>query len=601
MPIRTDDPQYGRYAEPYIEKLLEFLSDPNIEALGEGIEGATRGVPTPSARALGGVGSAMVFGSKAMAKTDPAQLKRFLGHLGDLASGKKPRKWKTEDVLDPEEEFARLYSEARRTPATANLEPFSNKIPERAPGQFGAFDLNPQAGFPGATRGRVRIAGPGTTEGKVTDPLTQRIMGIAHELRHGAENQRSNPGDPNWFRKQLHIPYSWRPTELKARGAEPTALNDFNRFMETIEDPAVYDKLTGQDKRVADAFRMAKQSGAQKELVGVLPGYTKEKAQGLMQKAWDMLDPQAQSRRDLLQPQAAQAAGQGPQARYLGRAARGGYEHGVKGSIITNEGKVHRLDSDDVHGLARRTLNLPSGKGFETRGGSVRILQESGLTRENRPALEKAVELALKDGAQSPFLAISTPGAGYTSFPKDQAPFFLADPKGFLAKARYGRTMAGRSMKPAGSDQGLTPLMRKAMGLDKKVAKEAAGFGQGTLVTLDGKVHGMKKDQWHSEVAEVLQRKKQEFRGFQVRPADIIVPDAEFLNNKAALKKALISARDLAKKWNPTDVSVKLQGLDNEFRTKIIKDAVVPLDQFDEFIKNPRKWLKDIKDPWANF
>jgi hypothetical protein len=414
----------------------------------------------------------MLWGGKLLAGKRPQQLQRFLDHMGDLAKGKTPSKWKGAAKMTPEEKFAKLYSEARRGPATAELEPWGTYPPPKKR-EYGEFQMNPRYGLPGQKRGRLLTTGQGTTYGPrgTHDPLTERIVAIAHELRHGSDQAKHmRASDPGWLKREFKIPYAARPTEKKARMAESTALEDFNDFMTTIQDPRVYEQLPQQSRRTADAFIKARKASASEIPGGLLGWSTRRGAEKVMNKAWEMLSPRGQAQEELLNLQVT------PQA----------------------AGRV-------------------KGKGMKLGGG------------------------------------------------------------------------------------GLSDLERRAWGLEKARSKLAAGFGEGTLVTLDGKVHPMKRDQWHTEVASKLKAKRQEFRGFQVRPADVIVPDVEFLKKKSALRKALKSAHDISKNWKPPTISVKLQGLDQDLRTTIVKDAEIPIDQLEEFVKNPNKFLRETRNPWGAF
>jgi hypothetical protein len=291
--------QTGEGAEIWADLIDRKLGWENLDAFGEGMDQAGRGLeqyPSPGAK---GVGMGMVFGGKLLKSGKTKQLDKFLNFLGDITSGRKAG-WAAKDKLTPEEEFAKLYSHGRRTPATRETLPFSNQIPDAEPGQFGSFSLDPGAGKLGGSRGRVRLSSPGTSlaPAGTRDPLTERIVGIAHELRHGSYHKdKARKGNPNWFFDERELPYKQQPTEIASRGAENPALADFEEFMDVVNDPTIVEKLSPKGKKVATAFRMAGQASNQRKLAQDFPGmgYTEQEAEDLMERAWKMLDPQSQS------------------------------------------------------------------------------------------------------------------------------------------------------------------------------------------------------------------------------------------------------------------------------------------------------------------
>jgi hypothetical protein len=554
------------YADQAMDKLLEIMSDPNVEALGDAMDQAGRGMeqlPSPWAK---GVGMGMVWGGKALGRVDAKQLNTFLNYLGDLAQGTKKSGWANAADMLPEERMAKTYFEGRRTPAVKNLHPYQGTVPDPLPGQYGEFKMDPRAGQPGSRRGIASFTGEGTMQGprNTLDPLTERIMAMSHEAAgHGAEHaQKSRKYGHDWVKPQFEVPYFARPTEQRARRAEAAGKDDFERFLDAIGTPEVRDQLDPRAQKVADSFLQARQAAGHEQLVGQLPGYSKETADELMSEAWNMLNPAS--------PGSGGAPPVGVQRPGMAGAMEGrvpaGFTHGTGGSIVRPDGQVIKVKPEDVHAFVKEDMGFAPNAviGIETRGNGVRIKDPQFLQKDRRNALEKAVSQAFKDDpkARNLMVSVEVPGAGiqnmqWAAVSRDDVPLFLDNPQRYLRDKMLEQGLAGKR----------------------------ATFGRGRFVDIRGKVTKMRENELHLDLVNKLKKKKQEFRGFEVREGSVRTQDPDFLVHKDGLREALDQAFQLniVRYGKPADVIVEVPGSGW---------AAIKLEEIDSFVKNPMKHFK---------
>lgn len=424
----------GNEAAPYVDKFLDLLSNPNVEALGDAIDQVERGTP-PSPVKVG-----MVFSGKALGAVP--QFAKFLRRVVKQARSpamkevRSLRGWSV-PKSNLSQNLARALFETRRNTSTARVAGDLADVPaNRATralrelrGEFFPFKQLERGNTVGLAGTYADVPG-----GANVDDLYQTMH---HEIGgHGVQAERALRTDQNLatqYQKELQqYGYQNAPLEIEARHMAAVGEKDLNAFFKRGDE--LYGELPKEERTIYDAIKnIYNQSEVQRR--NALSGDYDSAVEEGMRRSWqDIIGGGPVKPREVLDDNF--LLDDSLSAMKTSRATT--KKTFPAGSFVDINGKEYKMKGDQMHIDVVSKLNRQKkeARGFEVREGNVRINDPDYLNYKD--GLDAAMESAYKLGylryGKSPPVLVEMPGIGYISVPLEEKRRFLQNPLGYFKK-----------------------------------------------------------------------------------------------------------------------------------------------------------------------
>ena len=455
MPI-TNLPQQLREALPEKwqqmgdaigEDFWDFLSGPDMEALGDTIDQIERGTPASPYTAAPKIG--MVWAASGVKKL-PQYLK-FLRKfkktanapvstvMRDVAGHKLPKPTAVQDA-------ARTWFDTRQHASAGKLSGVYQTQPGRNnPWIVGQY--NPLLDAKSQRRGNIGVY-KDTHSGR---SFGEQVGTFGHEGGHSVRDQRLRRRGESfadqYSNKGGKTPASFKAEEEFAERLGASSEKDLRSFFK--EGQYLRHKFPKEERGIFDALlEIHEKSKLTKRLTK--SGRQDFDITGKIDDAWNRIlggrtpklgRPAGSGASAISRP----ATQRGGGSRVIGQAVKKSQK--PAGSFVDITGKETSMRGEELHidvvqKLRRRKKEW---RGFEVREGNVR-LPEVGFLKHKKgldAALDSAYKLGWLRYGKSPAVIVEVPGLGYAAVPIGKKRFFLEDPVSYILNAEEMRPALG--------------------------------------------------------------------------------------------------------------------------------------------------------------
>jgi len=413
------------------EEFWDFLGGENVEALGDAMEQAERGVPPV------GVGVPVKYGMTwlGVGAHKVPQMVKFLRGLRKQA--KTPgiaRIPKMKGIGMPKgsatQDAAQAYFETRQTPTAKNIEGIHTAHPGKNEGEYAGLYSPIKKKTPGGPRGAIGVY----EEGVGGRSLPEEIGTLAHEGLHSVDDARmARKGDSfsKWYHSKKNP--GKKVAEEKAVSAGTSARRDLAGFIR--QGKKERKNFPEEERSIFDAFSdMYTQTLEKKKLEKA--GRDTEGVMGDIEASWDRLrggPPTAP-------PISGRAtSGAGELSKPMAQAADAKVGQFAPGTFIDINGVEHKMRNTDDH--LDKILELKNAgkehRGYNVRSGQVYVPEGQPLEgRAFKKAVRRAAEMDIKRNKRLTPTLIELEGVGWAEVEPGDLDDFMETPWRYFAKNR---------------------------------------------------------------------------------------------------------------------------------------------------------------------